>query len=96
MFLLRKLVPGFGESTLPEFPTCEPPAATDPNATIITAINDATTALNATIEQAVAARRATDVKIVYVDGTAEFAGYGIGSTKPFINDGWLDKPRQQV
>jgi hypothetical protein len=38
--------------------------ATDPNATIITAINDATAALNATIEQAIAATHATDVKIV--------------------------------
>ena len=36
--------------------------------------------------QAVAATSATDVKIVYVDVTAEFAGHGIGSTKPFIND----------
>jgi hypothetical protein len=45
-----------------------------------------TTALNATIQQAVAATPATDVKIVNVDVTAEFAGHGIGRTDPFIND----------
>jgi lysophospholipase L1-like esterase len=63
----------------------EPPTASDPNAAIITAINNATTALNLTIQQAVAATHASGVNIVYVDVTAEFVGHGIGSTEPFIN-----------
>jgi lysophospholipase L1-like esterase len=65
----------------------EQPAEGDPNAAIITQINDATTALNATIQQAVATTRATGVNIVYIDvtGSEEFGGHGIGSAEPFIN-----------
>ena len=56
----------------------------DPTADIKDQINNAITLLNRTIQQAVAAQPA-DVNIVYVDVTAEFAGHGIGSKKPFIN-----------
>jgi lysophospholipase L1-like esterase len=44
------------------------------------------------IEQAVAAARDANVKIVYVDVTAAFAGHGIGSSDPFINDPSSDAP----
>ena len=64
----------------------EPPAATDPNAEIIAAINEATIDLNCVIERAVTATQATDVNIRYVDVTEEFAVHGIGSTDPFIHD----------
>src|SRR5215204_2559167 len=63
----------------------EPPAEGDPDAAIITAINNAITALNATIQQAVAAAQTADINIIYVDVTEEFAGHGIGSTQPFIH-----------
>lgn len=63
----------------------ETPAADDPNAATIVAINQATTALNATIRSAVAGVRALDVNITYVDVTTRFAGHGLGSPKPFIN-----------
>jgi hypothetical protein len=52
----------------------------------IKSFNEATALLNEEIEQAVAATREADVKIVYVDVTAAFAGHGIGSSDPFIND----------
>jgi hypothetical protein len=64
----------------------EPPADTDPDAAIKTAINKATTDLNCVIERSVAAAQATDVNIRYVDVSEEFAGHGIGSTNPFIHD----------
>jgi lysophospholipase L1-like esterase len=54
-------------------------------ATIVTAFRAATVRLNDTIEQAVAAAREADVKIVYVDVTAAFAGHGIYTSVPFIN-----------
>ena len=57
----------------------------DPTAAIKDQINNAITLLNSTIQQAVAAAQASGVNIVYVDVTAEFAGHGIGSKKPFIN-----------
>ena len=63
----------------------EPPAEGDPNAAIITAINNAITALNATIQQAVLAAQTAGINIIYVDVTDEFAGHGIGSTEPFIH-----------
>jgi hypothetical protein len=56
----------------------------DPTAAIKDQINNAITLLNSTIQQAVDAQ-AAGVNIVYVDVTAEFAGHGIGSKKPFIN-----------
>jgi lysophospholipase L1-like esterase len=56
----------------------------DPTAALKDQINDAITALNTTIQQAVQAQP-DRVNIVYVDVTAEFAGHGIGSKKPFIN-----------
>jgi lysophospholipase L1-like esterase len=56
----------------------------DPTAALKDQINDAITALNTTIQQAVEAQP-DRVNIVYVDVTAEFAGHGIGSKKPFIN-----------
>jgi lysophospholipase L1-like esterase len=59
---------------------------------LIAALNLAVDALNDTIEEAVAAARNTDVKIVYVDVTAAFAGHGIGSSDPFINDTTTDVP----
>jgi lysophospholipase L1-like esterase len=67
----------------------EPPAEGDPNADIINAVNSATAALNCTIQQAVADAQAAGIDIVYVDVTAEFAGHGIGSKKPFINSDGL-------
>ena len=63
----------------------EPPVEGDPNAAIITAINNAITALNATIQQAVLAAQTAGINIIYVDVTDEFAGHGIGSTEPFIH-----------
>lgn len=65
----------------------------DPNNPIITAFNEATAALNKTIEDAVNATHDDNgVKIVYVDVTAAFAGHGIGSSDPFINDPSSDTP----
>ena len=49
----------------------EPPAEGDLNADIINAVNSAT-ALNCTIQQAVADAQAAGIDIVYVDVTAEF------------------------
>ncbi|HZA32687.1 MAG TPA: SGNH/GDSL hydrolase family protein [Propionibacteriaceae bacterium] len=63
----------------------EPPAEGDPNAAIITAIRNAITALNTTIQQTVAAAQTAGLNIIYVDVTEEFAGHGIGSKQPFIN-----------
>jgi lysophospholipase L1-like esterase len=58
----------------------------DPSNPIITAFNEATAALNTTIEDAVNATRKTGVNIVYVDVTEQFEGHGIGSSDdPFIN-----------
>jgi lysophospholipase L1-like esterase len=62
----------------------------DPTAAIKDQINNAITLLNSTIQQAVAAAQAAGVNIVYVDVTAEFAGHGIGSKKPFINPDGAD------
>jgi lysophospholipase L1-like esterase len=56
----------------------------DPTAAPKGQINDAITALNTTIQHAVEAQP-DSVNIVYVDVTADFAGHGIGSKKPFIN-----------
>jgi len=74
------------------------------NATIVTAFRAATVRLNDTIEQAVAAAREADVKIVYVDVTEEFAGHGIvdprSCTGAFIHclfiDGDPNKPDQEA
>jgi lysophospholipase L1-like esterase len=66
----------------------EQPASSDPNAAIKLQINEATAALNATIQEAVAVTHDTGVNIVYVDVTEEFAGHGIGVDDPrllFIN-----------
>jgi len=60
----------------------ETPAPTDPNAPTIVAINNATTALNQTIQATTAAAGAD---IDYVDVTAAFAGHGIGSLDPYLN-----------
>jgi hypothetical protein len=49
----------------------------EPASGIPDAVNNATDALNATIEQAVTDAQAADVNIRYVDVTAEFAGHGI-------------------
>ena len=57
----------------------------DPAAALKVQVNDAIKLLNTTIQQAVAAAADTGINIVYVDVTAEFAGHGIGSKKPFIN-----------
>jgi lysophospholipase L1-like esterase len=63
----------------------EAPAPTDPNAPTIVAINNATTALNQTIQATTAAAAGTGADIVYVDVTAAFAGHGIGSLDPYLN-----------
>jgi len=72
----------------------DPPAADDhsPSSEIINRFREATALLNDTIERAVAAARDANVKIVYVDVTAAFAGHGIGSSDPFINDPSSDAP----
>ena len=57
----------------------------EPATGVITAVNEATDALNATIEQAVAAAQDADLNIHYVDVTEEFARHGIGSSDTFIN-----------
>lgn len=62
----------------------------DPAAAIKVQINNAITLLNSTIQQVVGAAEAAGVNIVYVDVTAEFAGHGIGSKKPFINSNGAD------
>ena len=64
----------------------EPLPATDPKAAIIRAINEATIALNETIERAVTKAQAANINITYVDVTAAFAEHGIGSTDPFIHN----------
>lgn len=63
----------------------EAPTPGNPNADTIVAINQATAALNTTIQAAVASIRTLDVNIAYVDVTTRFAGHGLGSTTPFIN-----------
>jgi lysophospholipase L1-like esterase len=65
-------------------PPAPPPAPTDPNAGIKTAINEATADLNCVIKRAVAATQATYANIRYVDVTEEFAGHGIGGTPPLL------------
>jgi lysophospholipase L1-like esterase len=67
------------------YPHLFDPAPGSPNAAIITALNAATDQLNATIKHAVTVAQNADVNIRYVDVTAEFAGHGALSTKPFIN-----------
>lgn len=62
----------------------EPPAPDNPNAATIVAVNNATTALNATIAAAVAGARAAGAAIEYVDVTGRFAAHGIGSAEPFL------------
>ncbi len=52
---------------------------------IMEQVNCATVALNATIQQAVAAARAMGYNVIYVDVTDDFAGHGIGSEEPYIN-----------
>ncbi|HET9301865.1 MAG TPA: SGNH/GDSL hydrolase family protein [Propionibacteriaceae bacterium] len=64
----------------------EPLPATDPKAAIVRAINEATIALNKTIERAVTKAQAANINITYVDVTAAFAEHGIGSTDPFIHN----------
>jgi len=68
----------------------DPPADTDPDAAIITAIRTATTALNTTIQQAVTLAQRAKINITYVDVTPEFAGHGIGSAVSFINETGAD------
>jgi lysophospholipase L1-like esterase len=58
----------------------------DVHPSIIIAVNRATDALNSTIEQAVSVANDADVNVHYVDVTEEFAGHGIGSADPFINE----------
>jgi lysophospholipase L1-like esterase len=58
----------------------------DPNLALKTQINNATAALNCTIQKAVAEAEAAGINIVYVDVTEAFDGHGIdGSEEPFIN-----------
>jgi len=58
----------------------------DPALALKTQINNATAALNLTIETAVESAQNSGVNIVYVDVTAAFDGHGIGgSGVPFIN-----------
>jgi hypothetical protein len=42
--------------------------------------------LNCTIQKAVADAQAAGIKIKYVDVTGVFAGHGIGSDDPYINE----------
>jgi lysophospholipase L1-like esterase len=63
---------------------CAPLPSTPSPSDIMGRINCATAALNSTIQQAVAAQD-SEINIVYVDVTDEFAGHGIGSEEPFIN-----------
>jgi lysophospholipase L1-like esterase len=64
----------------------EPPVPGQPNAAVVLALNNATSALNATIKATVAASATAGVEITYVDVTAGFAGHGIGSERPFLHD----------
>ncbi|HEU4909975.1 MAG TPA: hypothetical protein VFT17_14020, partial [Propionibacteriaceae bacterium] len=58
----------------------------DPDLALKTQINNATAALNCTIQKAVAEAEAAGINIVYVDVTKAFADHGIGgSGVPFIN-----------
>lgn len=63
----------------------EPPTTNTPNAATIVAINNATTALNATIQQTVTTAQSAGLNIQYIDVTTAFTGHGIGSPVPFIN-----------
>ena len=58
----------------------------DPNNPIVTAFNEATAAVNKTIEDAVNDSRDIGLSIIYVDVTKSFLGHGITSTVPFINE----------
>jgi lysophospholipase L1-like esterase len=62
----------------------------DPTADIMVQINCATAALNSTIQQAVLAAQASDINIVYVDVTGDFAGHGVNSADPYINPSGTD------
>lgn len=66
------------------------PPQSDPNYAIITQLNTATVALNATISGTVAKLARAGVNIRYVDVTAGFATHGIGSPVPWINSAGLD------
>ena len=57
---------------------------------IISAINAATAALNATINGAVFQVGSAGVDIHYVDVTSAFAGHGILSAYPWINSSGVD------
>jgi lysophospholipase L1-like esterase len=57
----------------------------DPNLVLKTQINNATAALNCTIQKAVAAAHASGINIVYVDVTQAFDRHGIGGSEEFIN-----------
>lgn len=63
----------------------ETPPVDDENYATVAAVNDATTALNATIAGVVAQVAQSKIDIRYVDVTAAFTGHGIGSPEPWIN-----------
>ena len=75
----RIVVTGYPYLFGPPSPTC------NPSVDVLCAINIATTELNRAIQDAVAATKNPDVKIVYVDVSEEFAEHGIGSADPFLN-----------
>jgi lysophospholipase L1-like esterase len=68
----------------------ETPGVADPNFATISAVNSATTALNATIAGVVAQAHAAGADIHYVDVTAAFALHGIGSIDPWIGFAGLE------
>jgi lysophospholipase L1-like esterase len=68
-------------------PGSTPPPPPSSLEEIMELVNCATAALNSTIHQAaVLAANASRINIEYVDVTGDFAGHGIGSEDPYIND----------
>ncbi|MET0933933.1 MAG: SGNH/GDSL hydrolase family protein, partial [Mycetocola sp.] len=66
------------------------PPPSDPTYAIITQLNTATAALNATISGTAATLARAGVNSRYVDVVPAFAGHGIGSPAPWINSTGLD------
>ena len=66
----------------------ETPEVTDPMYPAILAVNSGTAGLNATIQGFVGQAQSTGANVQYVDVAGLFAGHGIGSVAPWINDPW--------
>jgi lysophospholipase L1-like esterase len=68
----------------------ETPPETDPAYPIIARLNEAAAALNFTISGVVTALAHSGIDIRYIDVTEAFAGHGIGSADPWINNSGIE------